>query len=218
MNFQWVGPAIGVLIVAVIVWAVWMARKRQRSLQEVAARLGMSYRRSDESLSQSGVTRLPMFSKGQLRANNVLEGDVRGATCYVFDYVYVSRKRHGKRSSYMRGTYSCFKLHDRRLPALQIRPASRGSGQDPIALGNFGEFAEHYTVTGEDEGAIRRVLTGELLDYMGRREADAWVVEADGEWIGIAKRPAVALARHVKPAEMQQFRSDVLQIFERLVT
>jgi hypothetical protein len=216
MDSQWLGPLIGAAIVAVIAWVIWAAWKRQKALEQAAAGMGMRYAKRDEDLPKSGVNRLPMYSKGDdMRCENVLEGDVGGATCYLFDYTYVRRKRNGKRSSYAQGTYCCFRL-DHKLPVLQVKPAGRRIEGEKIAFPDYPAFQQSYDVAGTDETAVRASLGGDLLDYLAHHKDDSWVVEAEGEWVGIAKRPAVSMKRHVKPEEMPEFRAEVLQIFERL--
>ena len=157
-----------------------------------------------------------MFSRGEVRADNVLHCDVGGATCYLFDYTYVRRKRRRKRT-HAQGTYSCFKLHERRLPIFQIRHANKGRKADAIVFDSHPEFGNHYVVTGEDEVAVREVVSNELLDYLQRQGDAAWAVEGSGEWLGIALRPTVSLRRHINPEDMRQIRDDVLRIYKGLV-
>ena len=216
MDSQWLGPAFLVFFILIVGWSIRTALNRQRGLRRTASLLGMRYEKRLDSLGKDGLSRLPMFSKGDIRARNVLTGDVGGATCYLFDYVYVSRKRSGKRSTYAQGTYSCFRLRDFRLPVFRIVPASRGSKKERILFEDYPVFSRDYIVTGEDEPAVRKALDGKLLEYLQPRGQEAWVVEADGEWLGIAKRPAVSAKRHLKPDDMRQFREDVVHIFTLL--
>ena len=142
--------------------------------------------------------------------------NISGATCYLFDYTYVARKRRGKRSTYAQGTYACLKVDGRRLPVFRIAHASRGSKRDPIVFESHPALNSDYLVTGEDESAVREVVGTAVLDFLQQHGDDAWAIEANGAWVGVAKRPAVSLKRHVAPEEMRQFRDDVLQIYQAL--
>lgn len=216
METQWLGPAFLVLFVVIVGWVIKAAAQRQKELRDTATRLGMHYEKRNGTLGEDGLTRLPMFSKGDIRAENVLQFDVDGATCHVFDYTYVRRKKNGKRSSYSQGTYSCFQLRDRRLPKFRIAHAARGSKNEPIAFDSHPEFGMHYSVTGDDEAAVREVMSLQLLDHLQRRGDDAWAIEGDSEWLGIAKRPAVSMKRFVKAEDMREFRDDIVQIFRAI--
>lgn len=216
MESQWLGPVFLVLFVVIVGWVIRGAAKRQKALQETAIRLGMEYEKRNDTLGEDGLARLPMFSKGDIRAENVLSFTVDGATAYVFDYTYVKRKKNGKRSSYMQGTYSCFRYRDHSLPKFRIAHAARGSKKEPVKFDTHPGLGEHYLVTGQDESAIRNVVSRQLLDHLQQSNDAAWAVEADGEWLGVARRPAVSMKRFVKPEDMRQFRDDIVRIFRGL--
>ncbi len=94
----------------------------------------------------------------------------------------------------------------------QIAHASRSSKRNPIRFDESPEFHRHYVVAGEDETAVREIVGGRLIEYLQQHGEDAWAVEADGEWLGVARRPAFSMKRHVAPEDMWRFRDDVLRI------
>ena len=213
MEGKWIAIGFGVVFVAIMVWTISKAAKRRKALQQLAGELGMSFVDRIDDFSERGLGRLKMYAKGTVRAANVLQGSVGGATLSIFDYTSVRKKRNGKRSTYLKGTYSCLELHNATLPAFRIVHRSRSNRESDLQFDGQPAFHEHYSVRTGDPDAARAVIGDRLIRFLGEHGDDAWEVAADGNWLGIAKRPSVSASRHVAAADMRAYRDDVVSLF-----
>lgn len=216
MESQWLGPLVGAGMITVFVWFIWASMKRKKALQQLAPRLGMAYIGRDEALADSGAKNLPMFAKGEMRCDNVLHGKLPGGECYLFDYTRVRRKPSGKRSSYAKGTHACLRISGNTVPAFRIRPASDGAKGTRVPFPELPAFEEHYVVVSDQPEKVAQLLGPRLLEHLARRADEAWVIETDGEWVGMAQRPRISVSRHVKPEVMRGFKDEVTEIFREL--
>lgn len=162
--------AVGAFVGSMWGLAWWLKRRRVAALQTTAEELGFQFEpQGDQSL----VHRLAGFdltsqyrSFGNKPVSNVLrrKENERGIT--IFDYRM--RKQHSGDSPTTM-TILLLESEALALPAFAARPESLFQklgtviGGDDVDFPEHPEFSRKYVLRGEDEGAIRRIMTDEVI-------------------------------------------------------
>jgi len=197
-----VGLALVVLLVPVTLVAAALAivrldrritRKWAAAFRVVAGAMGLEFRPQRIDGCWGDLSPFDLFQHGRTRwFRNPLHGVARGVEVCAFDYQYtVGSDRH---PHCRHQTAVGFRTRGLVLPDFNLRLRAWGDPAGPwapaltrevlagyrdIAFEDRAEVSTHYRLTGTDEAAVRRSLSGELLDYLAAQPA--LNVEAHGD-------------------------------------
>jgi hypothetical protein len=119
------GVVIGITI-ASIGFITWKARRRSRSISQLAQELGLAYQADGSALLNDGLAELALFAIAALdrRAtiSNVITGSIAGASITACDFAYWTGSVNTQRFDYAQ-TVACFRLEPNRYPPFTLRPA-----------------------------------------------------------------------------------------------
>jgi hypothetical protein len=187
----------------VVYFLVFPKWKRSHQLKKLSAFLGLAPEKETSVLKESGLLEAPWLKSDRARCSNILRGEVRGAEAFVFDYV----KSSGGRPD----SVVFFHLREGSLPAFALRP--RGSNEPRgLELDSHPRFCEIYTLSGEDEKAVRGVFQGDVLDFFERAENQSWAVASSGAWLATAFWPLGERSKALHPKEVMGFVEDAKEV------
>jgi len=161
------GAAVMVIVIA---FAYLSERRRTEALAEIAGGLGFTFSPKDNEAFLSRFSGLYLFSHGRSKKiQNLMRGTFSGVDVAIFDYKYVTGS--GKNSHTWRQSVICFEVQDCTFPTFSLRPEKvwhkLGSafGAQDIDFEDYPTFSSHYLLRGDDEGAIRRLFTPQVLEF-----------------------------------------------------
>ncbi len=161
--------------VGIIVMLVKQSKARRENLKTrsdalagLARRLGLDYYARAE-LSTLPFLRDMEFNEGaRLHLENYISGQFAGKRTAVFDILYLAgAPGHGRNRR--RQTMCVFESPRLNLPKFDLRPAGMfdglfSAGRD-IDFSSHTLFSDQFTLSGDDEAAIRRIFTPSLLSF-----------------------------------------------------
>lgn len=200
-----------------------MDRRRQRHLSEFADELKLQFFPEVGRLKSKSPVALPL--KTQLasfrlasvgraqRVRNVIFGDAGATELAIFDYQYTVGS--GKSTKTKRQTVMYMCNQGQRFPSFLLRPEGffdrLGSmlGFKDINFEEHPEFSSAFVLNGQDEAAIRKLFTPDLMDYF-MQHRDMTLEAQDGKMIFYRSQKRVA------PAKVRQFMEDGFDVFGKL--
>jgi len=180
---SWEAPVFLVSIVAVvggvIFLSMWLHRKRQAALAEIARSLGLRFIEKPDEAWLDKFQRFPLSSRG--RANRIAGGVVEGSlgtdggvVVRVFDHSYTAGS--GKSSHTYFATVVALELVSATLPVFVLREEGAhfsffGLFKRPedINFDGWPLFSDKFHLTGEDESEVRRLFSPQVLDFFEQR-------------------------------------------------
>ncbi|HEV3409185.1 MAG TPA: hypothetical protein VG095_02745 [Chthoniobacterales bacterium] len=173
------GPVIVVVIVAgifllialLIVWIFMRERKRTQKIEAVAKSLGFTFRKKPTPEDKTLLADSTLGRSGHGRSfSNVIEAlAVQDARITIFDYSYASGT--DERRSTTTQTVMRMQSPLLNLPAFVLRPESLLSkalklvGFTDINFAEHPEFSRKYLLGGQDQEAVRRLFTPEIIAF-----------------------------------------------------
>jgi hypothetical protein len=157
-------------IAAIVIYSWQKEKDRTLALQKTAGQLGWSFMASAPMNMIPFLDRFALFSQGHgKQIKNFMYGEATGIKAAAFDYVYVTgsgknRQTHSQTVVYLEPTYLT-------LPYFSLRPENfllkifAALGYQDIDFGQRPVFSKQYILRGQDEPAIRRVFTDQLLAF-----------------------------------------------------
>jgi hypothetical protein len=158
------------LIAAIAIYSWQKEKDRTLALQKTASQLGWSFMATAPLNMISFLERFALFNQGHgKQIKNFMYGEANGIKAAVFDYLYVTgsgknRQTHSQSVVYLEPTYLT-------LPYFSLRPENfllkifAALGYQDIDFGQRPVFSKQYILRGNDEPAIRRAFTDQLLNF-----------------------------------------------------
>ena len=168
----WLFIALIVLgIAAIFAIFIYFDRKRTAALEAKAKSLGFTFRRKATAEDKQLTAGSNLTTVGRSRhIRNVIEvPENDGARMTLFDFSYVVGS--GKRSRNYQQTVTRVQSPKLNVPAFEMRPEgvlfkiAASLGMKDIDIETAPNFSRMYLLRGQDEAAIRRMFTPELLRY-----------------------------------------------------
>ena len=158
-------------IAAVFAIFIYFDRKRTAALEAKARALGFTFRRKATPEDRQLPAGSNLTTVGRSRhVRNVIEvPESDGVRMTLFDFSYVVGS--GKRSRTYQQTVTRVQSPTLNLPAFEMRPEgvlfkiAASLGMKDIDIETAPNFSRMYLLRGQDEAAIRRMFTPELLSY-----------------------------------------------------
>jgi len=209
--------AVAVVVIAVVMTARIMAKKRTEAWQRVAGELGIEFLgKANDVLSR--YTEIQMFCEGTSRQfTNAILGDAGDVRITLGDHHYVT----GSGKSQQKHTHTvCILQSDQlRLPHCSLRPEvwlldAVGSlfGVRDIDFDDDPAFSKAYMLQGEDEDAVRGLFTADVRAWFVAHTKRRLFFEACGDTI------AFHTGKRRPPEESRQLMEEALEIMNRLAT
>ncbi len=180
--------SLALLAVLAIVALVFVAsrafeKRRADALRAEAASLGLAFREEDPE-RLSWLAGFAVASAGQqMRARNVLHGEIRGRNVEAFDFHYVTG--HGKHRRTWNQTVVLLRDPRFAFPAFCLRPEGlfqkigQAFGYQDIDFETHRAFSSSYLLRGADERAVRALFCDPALDWFERHPG--LCVEGEGQ-------------------------------------
>ncbi|HSH39026.1 MAG TPA: hypothetical protein VK993_09590 [Chthoniobacterales bacterium] len=209
----WAFMALIVLGIAAIFAAfIYFDRKRTAALESRARTLGFTFRRKATPKDKQLAAGSGLTSVGHSRQiRNVIEmPESDGARMTLFDFSYVIGS--GKRNRNYQQTVTRVQSPQLNLPSFDLRPESvlfkiaASLGMKDIDIEGWPNFSRMYLLRGEDDAAIRRIFTPELLRYCEANRG-LWISGA-GDLLWFHREN-----RRVRPDELDRFVNAARQTF-----
>lgn len=191
------------LVVYFVVFPQW---KRSHQLKKLSAYLGLAPEKEPSVLKESGLLEAPWLKSDRARFSNILRGEVRGAEAFVFDYAKSGGGRWPVPDSVV-----FFHLRQGSLPAFELQPR-RANEPRGLELDSHPRFCEIYTLSGNDEKAVRDAFQGDVLDFFERAENQSWAVASNGAWLATAFWPLGERKKVLHPKEVMGFVEDAKEV------
>ncbi len=157
------------LIVAANISKKKKERQRTQDLQLIAGGFGWDFEAALTLDSIPGIERLALFDlEGDREITNVMYGAMDGVEATVFDYIYTVGF---KQPTTFLQTVVLLEQNDQSLPVFRLRPEEAfdkmfsAFGYQDIDFDQRPEFSRQYILRGEDEPAIRRIFTDEVISF-----------------------------------------------------
>src|SRR5262245_40412355 len=158
-------------IAGAIVYACHRAdNRRTEQLRRVAAELGFEFFLEGDPELLRILGSFDLLSLGTSpKLGHLMRGVARGLEVAVFDYHYVTH--HGKSRRCWYHSVICFRAAGPPLPTFSLRPrhvgrqVGRWFGYQAIEIESRPRFSKLYLLRGDDENAVRKLLTEAALDY-----------------------------------------------------
>lgn len=195
-----------------IAYASYLAeKKRTAAMKAVAQTMGFAfYDEREQAAIEALVLGLPLFNVGHSRkAARTLRGKLADQDTAIMDYRYTTGS--GKNSQTHRLTVVVFPEGAKGLPDFRLSPESvlhglaEIFGAQDIDFEQNEEFSKRYLLKGQDEAAIRKAFTLDVLAWFGG--APGWCVQTAAGRL-LAHRGE----KYVEPAEIPAFAADALRI------
>lgn len=162
---------IAIGIAGIFAIFIYFDRKRTAALEARARTLGFTFRRKATAEDRQLTAGSNLTTLGRSRhVRNVIElPELEGARMTLFDFSYVIGS--GKRNRTYQQTVTRVQSPRLNLPAFDMRPESvlfkiaQSLGMKDIDIAEAPTFSRMYMLRGQDEAAIRRLFTPELLRF-----------------------------------------------------
>jgi hypothetical protein len=157
-------------IAAIVIYSWQKEKDRTLALQKTAGQLGWNFMASAPMNMIPFLDRFALFSQGHgKQIKNFMYGEATGIKAAAFDYVYVTgsgrnRQTHLQTVVYIEPTYLQLPYFSLRSENFLLKIFSALGYQD-IDFGQRPVFSKQYILRGQDEPAIRRVFTDQLLAF-----------------------------------------------------
>lgn len=193
-------------IIVFIVVGYFFERKRSRALEVIASSMGLSFRRKDKLPQDVKAAKFHLFSQGSSSIQNLMYAHVEGVDISLFGY------RYSKGRSAYNQTVALFYSESINLPNFDLRPEhvfhkiGSAFGYQDIDFETHPQFSSNYLLRGEDENAIRRIFTYDILAFFSNNTGLS--VEARGNRLLFYRND-----KRAKPDDMPSFLHEVRSIF-----
>lgn len=160
-------------LIALVIGLTLYAQKRRRdAMRDFAFRQGYEFSEKDEALRDNLIAAgFALFHQGHSRhLLNLMRTRLERSEVAVFDYKYTIGS--GKSSHTYTQTALLFGKSDLHLPTFELRPEgffdrlADALGRKDIDFPEHERFSRLYHLRGDDEQAIRALLTQDKLDYL----------------------------------------------------
>ena len=200
---EWWVIVLGILVLggALIGLMVILERRRSGKIQEIANRLGLTFRRKPteaDNLLPTGC-HVAEIGHGRLVSNVLEAARTAELNLTLFDYQYTIG--HGKSSNTVYQTITRMQSDLFRLPVFLLFPetflAKMGKmfGRADINFSDSPEFSRRYILRGDDEAAIRALFTPALRQVLEKQ--DRLTIEGAGSLLFIFRK-----GRRLKPDQL----------------
>jgi hypothetical protein len=162
------------LIIVLAVYSAVAAKKRREALANLAARLGLNFNPSNDSLLAQRFGFLNKLAQGSNRyAFNVLSGQYRGQEVLVFDYHYETQSSDGKGRTTTTDYYFSFFILNlpASFPELTIvregllSKIAQAFGYADIDF-ESAEFSKAFCVRSKDKKFAYDVCNAQMIEYL----------------------------------------------------
>ena len=211
ISEYWPWPIIPIIwvsgIIVFIVVSYLFEKKRRRALEVIASSIGLSFRRKDKLPQDVKAAKFHLFSQGYSSIQNLMYAHVEGVDISLFGYSYAKgRSRYNQ-------TVALFYSESKTLPNFDLRPEHVfhriGSvfGYQDIDFETHPQFSSNYLLRGEDENAIRRIFTYDILAFFSNNTGLS--LEARGNRLLFYRH-----RKRAKPDDMPSFLHEARSIFD----
>ena len=210
ISEYWPWPILPIIIFSgIIVFVVvgyLFERKRSQALEVIASSMGLSFRKKEKLPQDVKAARFHLFSQGASNIQNVMYARVEGIDISLFGYSYAKgRSRYNQ-------TVAVFCSESRTLPNFDLRPEhvfhriGRVFGYQDIDFETHPQFSSNYLLRGEDENAIRKIFTYDILAFFSNNTGLS--VEARGNRLLVYRHK-----KRAKPDDIPSFLHEARRIF-----
>jgi len=166
--------AIGIIVVAVILWAMHLEKRRSADMRAMAEALGLEFFHAGHAPLLSRLKRFQLFNHGHgCTMKNVILGETEVATIAIFDYQYTTGS--GKNQTTYNQTVVAMESDSLKLPSFTLRPehlfdrVGSALGFQDIDFADHPQFSKLFVLKGPDESAIREFFDVPLLNFFAAR-------------------------------------------------
>ena len=160
---------VGSIFIVLLYLFVYLCEgKNTEKLEKKAEKLGFLFSRSGRKLTKSKHTNFALFSKGYARTlKNEIWGIEEERDVCIFEYCYT--KRWGQTSVEYNQTVLSIEFDHLTFPNFSLQPTTvfhkigKIFGYQDIDFGLFPIFSKKYLLRGEDEVAIRKLFTPQII-------------------------------------------------------
>jgi hypothetical protein len=211
ISEYWPWPILPIIIFSgIIVFTVvgyLLERKRSQALEVIASSMGLSFRGKEKLPQDVKAANFHLFSQGSSSIQNLMYAHGGGFGISLFGYSYAKgRSRYNQ-------TVALFYSESISLPNFDLRPEhvfhriGRVFGYQDIDFETHPQFSSHYLLRGEDEDAIRKIFTYDILAFFSNNTGLS--VEARGNRLLFYRH-----RKRAKPDDMPSFLHEARSIFD----
>ena len=212
---DWIGIliflAVALFVIGGIGIAMWQEKKRRKEMGEAAESLGLEYSVDGHSQLLSQIADFSLFNSGRSRKNTkVITGETDEVRIAIFDYQYTTGS--GKNSHTHHQSVIALQSPKLVMPRFRMRPEGMfdklGSmvGAADIDFESHPNFSRMFVLRGDDEEAIRRFFSNELLNFF--EGYSGYSVEGRNGAL-ILYRPG----KRIRPDEVKDFLARAYEVF-----
>jgi hypothetical protein len=158
------------LVTAILLYNSKKEKERTLAMQQVAGQMGWSFAPVAELGMIPYASLFNLFNHGHSKSiKNMIYGQMNGAKAAVFDYRYTVG--HGRNSHTYTQSVIYFETPKLQLPMFTLSPENfmhkfiSALGYQDIDFGNRPEFSKRCLLRGQDEQAIRRAFTDNVMAF-----------------------------------------------------
>ncbi len=183
MDFPWIILAVVIVILGgVMVFSIFLERKRTENIKALAGSLAMKYQAADSgNIVLKSCYASKLLNTGRRRKiYNILAKSEDGLDIIMFDYKYVTGT--GKHQTTHKKFITLIRSKDIELPIFHMRPEGFGDklsnlfGYKDIDFPNNVRFSDSYLLQGEDEDLVRKSFQFDILQFFENNKG--WSVES----------------------------------------
>ncbi|MEO5803875.1 MAG: hypothetical protein ABIR24_10120 [Verrucomicrobiota bacterium] len=170
----WIFIVVAIVIIVAGIFSSIAAKKRREAMAVLAAKLGLNFTTTHDTIIATRFGFLDRLGKGDNRyAYNILSGNYRGNDVLAFDYHYqtYSTDSKGRRQTHHHH-FSCFICNlPMEFPEVTIGKESifskiaQGFGYDDIDF-ESAEFSEKFCVRSKDKKFAYDVCNAQMIEYL----------------------------------------------------
>jgi hypothetical protein len=205
MEVYWV-PLVIIAVIAIAVISLYVEAQRSRAFRELAARLGLRYRKSGSDLLRQ-FSYFDVLRRGHSRKIfNVLEGPYQGHEVCAFDFRYTTGSGKNQQTYHL----SFFMLRlPREFPEVRIYPENflskigQAIGFEDIDFESV-EFSRAFTVRAQDKKIAYDICHTRMMEYLLAHPKLSLEIERD--WLASAEE------KRIKPEEVPARLEQLVEI------
>ncbi len=197
------------IILLIIVFALWSAKKRREALQRFSSEIMFSYDAKPTNPPHKDNNQFELFNKGHSHKSlNLMKGSHLGTEIVVFDYQYTVGG--GNSSHTYHQTVGLVQIPGKNLPRFILGPQTFSTkvgkkfGKNDINFDSNPTFSKRYFLKGDDVSRIRQLFNMQIQNFFDNH-LSIIRVEGNADTLIIFKKT-------VKPEDMRGFISEVSEI------
>ena len=206
-----VGGGIALMTALFCAVAISLDRKRIAKMQASVRAIGGTFRAKPTAEEKQLLAATKWSSGGGRSMRNIIElPESDGARMMLFDFWYSVGKSGAEQ------TAARIQSPALSLPAFDLRPETAGMkiasalGKQDIDISDAPAFSRMFRLTGDDEGAVRRLFTRELVQYC--EKVPTLRISASGDSLLFFREH-----QRAKPDQLAAFVSECRELASRFI-